>query len=572
MRLGNRREVDVNAERLDGSVGVRVLSRGRGGALRLSGVTGIAILVLLAGALTASEKSGAASSSNSKNTVVYAISTTPADLDPNSSASFNESEVFTNTLSRLFDFKTLKNADGTYVMQSAGYQPVTGALATSWTVSADKKTILVNLRHGVKNYLGHNFSATDVRYTMDRLLALKGTATDYLHSIGILTPANVVVLSPYKVEFKLAFPAELFFKMMAIPHMGIEDAVAYKQHATSSDPWATAWAHTDAVGWGPYHITQNQPGVQVVLQADPNYWGAKPQIRTVIEKDIPSAANQLALLKGGSVDVVADLDPRQLISLKGDSSIKVASFAPAQTHSDLYMNNDVKPLNNRLVRQAVCYALPYDQIVKSVGLGTASRQKSPLPANYSYYAPQFDPYTYNPTKAKALLAKAGYSKGFTTSIKFSSADDPTLSQQATMVQAALNAVGIKISLIDQPYATYAQDWLGLKYQMGMIVEGAFIPDYTYALPLWYSGPKSSNFLDFTDYNNKTVNGLMAQAEKTFNPATQKRLALTEQKLILNDAPMCYLVNPGVHIASQAKMGGISYYTYSAQAFNLWTKK
>jgi peptide/nickel transport system substrate-binding protein len=311
--------------------------------------------------------------------------------------------------------------------------------------------------------------------------------------------------------------------------------------------------------------------VQIALKRDEIYFKGPAPVATIIVREVPSSANRLALLKGGAVDVVAYLQPRERLSLKGDPNVKVVSFAPAQTHSILYMTTTKKPFDNPLVRQAVCYALPYEKIVATVGLGTARRQNSPLPANYQYYAPGLNPYDLNVAKAKALLAQAGFPTGCSTSIGFSN-DDPTVEQQAAMVQNALSAIGIKASLLKQPFATYSQNWLGLKYDMGMMYEGAFIPDFTYALNLWYFGPKSKNFLNFTNYYNQKVNNALNQARSTFAPAKREQLAKLVQGQIMQDAPMCYLVEPGVHLPSRKNIGGISYWTYSAQHFDLWTKR
>jgi peptide/nickel transport system substrate-binding protein len=513
---------------------------------------------------------GGSASKTGSSRIVYAVTSTPPDIDPNSSAQFVESELFTNTMSRLFDFKTTKRDDGTYVMESEGYDPVDGSLAESWTVSEDRKTIDIKLRQGVKNHLGNEFDAKDVRYTIDRLLALKGTGTFYLNGIGITKPSNLEIVDPHTIRFKLDYPAVLFFKMMAIPHLGIMDSVEMKKHATDDDPWATSWAKSNNVGWGPYYITQNQQGVQVALKRDPEFWKGPAPVETVIMKEVPSSANRLSLLKGGSVDVVAYLQPRERISLEKDSNVKVVSFEPAQTHSILYMTTTKKPFDDPRVRQAVCYALPYDDIVQNVGLGTARRQHGPLPANYQFYAPELDPYKQDVAKAKQLLSEAGFPNGFETSIGFSN-DDPTVEQQASSVQNALASIGIRAKLLKQPFATYSQNWLGAKYEMGMMYEGAFIPDYTYALNLWYYGPKSANFLNFTDYHSKEVNAMLDEARSTFDEAKREELAKGVQKQILEDAPICYLVEPGVHLPARKNIGGINYWTYSAQHFDQWTK-
>ena len=539
----------------------------RRSAVRLAAVLAVAATTA---AVITTNGTAAPSRSADAQTIVIGVTGTPPNIDASSSAQFIESEAFTQTLSRLFDYKTVKNSDGAYVMQSAGYQPVVGSLVTKWTVSPDKKTITVDLRKGVKNYLGHSFDAKDVKYTFDRLLALKGTATNYLLSIGIEKPSNYVVMNPYKMQFRLSFPAEMFFKMLAIPHMGIDDSVEFKKHATSSDPWASQWAHTNSVGFGPYSISQNQAGIQTVFKADPNYWGKKPAVPNVIMKEVPTSSNRLALLKGGAIDIAEYLLPREWTSLKSDPNVKVYTFAPAQTHSVLYMTTTIKPFDNKLVRQAVSYAMPYDDMVKNVGLGTARRQQSPLPANYEFYNPALDPYNYNVAKAKALLKQAGFPNGFSTTLTYSN-DDPTIEQLAVSAQAALAKIGIKASLDKLPLATWSQGFLSLKYPMSMLSEGAFIPDYTYALHLWYYGPKSKNFLDFTNYYNRQVNKLMDQANRTFDQPTRKKLATQEQRLILQDAPVVYLVEPGVHFSVRKNIGGVSYYTYSALHFELLTK-
>lgn len=530
------------------------------------------LLAVFVGACGGDGGGSSEASSTPADTIVYAVTSTPPDIDPNSSAQFVESELFTNTMSRLFDFKTTERDDGTFVMESEGYDPVDGSLAESWEVSDDRKEITIKLRKGVKNHLGHTFDAKDVRYTVDRLLALKGTGTVYLNAIGITKPSNLEVVDRHNIKFKLDYPAVLFFKMFSIPHLGIMDSVEMKKHAKSDDPWSTAWAKSNNVGFGPYYMTQNQQGVQVTLKADPNFFKGKAAVDTVIMKEVPSSANRLALLKGGAVDVVAYLQPRERISLKDDENIKIASFQPAQTHSVLYMTNTKEPFDDPRVRQAVCHALPYDDIIETVGLGTARRQHGPLPANYQYYAPDLDPYkNQDLDKAKQLLAEAGYADGFDTSIGFSN-DDPTIEQQAASVQNALESIGIRAKLLKQPFATYNQSWLGAKYEMGMQYEGAFIPDFAYALNLWYYGPKEKNFLNFTEYLNRDVNAMLDKSRSTFEEDEREQLATEIQRQIMNDAPMCYLVEPGVHLPARKNIQGINYWTYSAQHFDQWQKE
>ena len=515
------------------------------------------------------ESSGA--SSTPKNTIVYAITSTPPDIDPNSSAQFVESELFTNTMSRLFDFKTSERDDGTFVMESEGYDPVDGSLAESWEVSDDRKEISIKLREGVKNQLGNTFSAKDVRYTVDRLLDLKGTGTVYLNAIGISKRSNLEVIDDYNIKFKLDYPAVLFFKMLSIPHLGIMDSTEMKKHTKDDDPWSTAWAKTNNVGFGPYYITQNRQGVQVALKADPNFWKGKAAVDTVIMKEVPSSANRLALLKGGAVDVVAYLQPRERISLKNDKNIKVASFEPAQTHSVLYMTNTKKPFDDPRVRQAVCYALPYDEIVETVGQGTARRQHGPLPANYEYYADDKDPYNQDIDKAKQLLADAGYADGFDTSIGFSN-DDPTIEQQAASVQNALETIGIRAKLLKQPFATYNQSWLGAKYEMGIAVRGRVHPGLRLRPQPLVLRPEGE---ELPQLHRVPQPGRQRDARQVAFDVRRRRARAARDRHPGADHGGRAHVLPGrarVHLPARKNIQGINYWTYSAQHFDQWQKK
>ena len=284
-------------------------------------------------------------------------------------------------------------------------------------------------------------------------------------------------------------------------------------------------------------------------------------------KEVPASSNRLALLKGGAVDVVAYLQPRERISLKGDANVKIVELPAGADPLDPLHDEHGEAVRQQarsaggLLRAALRRHRP------DGGPRHGAAAEAPLPANYEFYAPQLDPYKTNIEKAKALLSRPAIPNGFSTSIGFSN-DDPTVEQQASIVQNALAKIGIKASLLKQPFATYTQNWLGAKYQMGMMYEGAFIPDFTYALSLWYYGPKKKNFLDFTDYHNAEVNGWLDKANSTFDEAERKQLATSIQMQIMDDAPMCYLVEPGVHLPARKNIGGINYWTYSAQHFDL----
>src|SRR5262249_39969101 len=144
------------------------------------------------------------------------------------------------------------------------------------------------------------------------------------------------------------------------------------------------WTEQNSDCYGPYKVSQNVPGQQTVLDAMPKYYGGALPLQHIIYREVPDASVESQLLQAGQVDLAVGLDAPSIPGLHGKPGVKTLSW-PGTAEVPLIMNVSKPPFDNKLVRQAISYAIPYDDIIKSVYLGSASRWKSAVPEVFPGY-------------------------------------------------------------------------------------------------------------------------------------------------------------------------------------------
>lgn len=494
---------------------------------------------------------------------IIALPNTPPRADSAFADQFVESEILVNCYDRLFEFKTTVNDHGIAIMDGAGFAPVEPMLAESWETAEDRLSHTIKLRKGVKSNFGNEMTSEDVRWSIERNLALGANGPFYLGAVTFSDMKNFEVVDPHTFTIKLDRPSALFFKVFALPMLSIHDATEGKKHATADDPWAAAWFKVNSAGFGAYSIVKWAPGEQVVLDANPNYWAGEPTIKRLVFREVPDSANRVALLQNGDVDLAWSLGARERQTLANSKGVKIYSVEPGQQSSLLGMTTTIAPFDNLKVRQAVCYAVPYDELVNTVTLGTGRRQMSPLPAPYEFYDGSLNPYTTDIERAKSLLAEAGLPNGFSTTLGFSTAA-PEDEQTAIILKSGLAKAGIDVKLDKQPIGAYVERWLNGSFPMITMYLGAFVPDAAYALRIWFYS--RNNILAFTRWVDEEVNDKIDQLQVEFDDGKRKELTVELQRRILEAAPMAFLIEPGIHYAVRETISGVQYFTDSGTRY------
>jgi peptide/nickel transport system substrate-binding protein len=306
-------------------------------------------------------------------------------------------------------------------------------LAESWELVNDT-TWRFHLRHNVKFHDGSAFTSEDVKYTLDHALNPK-SAYGLIGRISAIT--GVKIVDPHTVDISTAKPFPTL--VVALADIVMEP----KLYAEKVGPEGQ---RRHPVGTGPFVFKSYIPGDRLELTSNPDYWRGKPPIDSVIFRLIPEASTRISSLLAGETQIVEEV-PVDLIQ-QVEKNPKLAIDA-VSTSVGLILTYDVTkpPFNNPKVREALDYAVDKELIRKEILKGKGEVLQGQLLTSNTF---GFDPTTkarpYDPTKAKKLLAEAGYPNGFSTSISTMSGRYLSDVDIANAVSGMLNEVGVKVSI------------------------------------------------------------------------------------------------------------------------------
>jgi len=392
----------------------------------------------------------------------------PPGLDPTANtAAAIDRVVFANIYEGLIKVES----DGSFVP----------GLATTWEVSPDGLTYTFQLRKDVKFHNGEPFNAHVAKWNLERAIDEKtvNPHPEYFRGIQkIETPDN------YTLVLTLKGVDALF-----IAHMAEGDAVMFPMSGFEN-------AKSQPVGTGPYKFKKWIRGDRVEMERFDGYWDPElPYLDQVTFKFIGDASAQLAALRAGDLDVIGYIAaPESAMMLAKDKRFKV--FAGTSTGEVIMStNNKAKPFDNKKVRQAMAYAIDRQAVVDLVMFGYGTPIGSHWSPATPYYVDLTQRFAYDPEKAKALLAEAGYPNGFEASIKLPAIY--SYSKRAGEVIADMLAkVGIRLKVEIVEWGQWIERIFKKKeYQLTMIGHVEAWDIGIYANPGYYFQYDSQTFRD-----------------------------------------------------------------------------
>jgi peptide/nickel transport system substrate-binding protein len=352
-------------------------------------------------------------------------------------------------------------------------------LATSWTVSPDYKYITFNLRKNVKFHDGTDFDAEALKYLFET------NAKSTMPELKAITSVDVIDKYTAKVNISKYDPA-----MMALLAVGRPGWIVSPTALKSMTPQE---AMLKPVGTGPFKLVEYKRDVSVKFTRNENYWQpGKPYLDGVEYIIINDSVTQMMALKAGDADVHYNLIQKDAYDLK-QIGFNVTA-APASIYQWLPDSaNPSSPWSNVDVRRAGQHAIDTQTMAKAQGYGWADGYYNQVfPKGNPAYDPTIVGYPYDVEKAKALLAKAGYPKGFKTTLYDQA---PLTGDIAAATQIYFKAVGIEAEIKSLPGASYAQanqqGWTnGLYRGQSTASLGA---DPGYQMSIYLSSPPTSWF-------------------------------------------------------------------------------
>ena len=448
--------------------------------------------------------------------ITVAIQLEPPNLDPTGGAAQAIDSVL---YSNVFEGLTRFMADGSVVP----------GLAESWEISEDGLTYTFSLHDGVTFHDATTMDAEDVKFSLDRaraedsINAQKGLFADI---------AEVTVVDPLTVQITLTQPNGMFLFNMAWG-----DAVIVAPESIEN-------IASNPIGTGAFTFTDWVEGDRIELARNDAYWGDAPALETATFRFISDPTAAFAAVMAEDVDAFVGFPaPENLPQFEADPRFQVL-VGNTEGETILSMNNKMPPFDNVLVRQAVSLAIDRQAIIDGAMYGYGT----PIGTHFAPHNPDYVDLiansTYNPERARELLAEAGFADGFTTTLKL---PPPSYARRGgEIIAAQLREVGITAEITNLEWAQWIEEvFKAHDFGMSIVSHTEPMDIGIYANPEYYF-----------QYDNAEFQALMETLNATTDPAARSNLLAQAQTTISEDYVNGYLFQLAVPTVAKAELNGL----------------
>ena len=457
---------------------------------------------------------------------------------------------------RLMSYGKKTLSDGRVMYDRDKLQP---ELAESWQLAADNAGVTFKLRRNAKFHDGTHVTAKDVKWSFDRAVSVGGFASFQMAAGSLEKPEQFEAVDDHTFRVKFLRKDKLTMNDMAVPVPCIFNSEMVKKNATAQDPWGLAFTRNNTAGGGAYKVEVYRPGQEIVyVRFDDWKSGPLPKLRRVVQREVPSAGNRRALLVKGDIDMSYDMPPKDFSELAKDGgSVKVATMPIENAMLYLGMNVTKPPFDNLKIRQAVAYAVPYDQILNTALYGRGAKLYGGSGPVKTIAWPQPTSYKSDIAKAKALMAEAGAAAGFETTLSIDLGGATVGEPAAILIQESLAAIGIKAQINKIPGATWRAALL--KKDMPMIVNrfGGWL-DYPEYFFYWCYHGQNAVFNTMGYQNAKLdriiINARFAESKHIYDSSVREMI-----QIAYDEVPRVPLFQPSQDVAMQKDVMGYQYW-------------
>jgi peptide/nickel transport system substrate-binding protein len=499
----------------------RRLLQGTGGlatAMAISGVTGLS-------------RSVSAQEVKQGGTLVSMVVAEPTSMDIASGTGQHNYSMMCNVFENLLEY------DAT----SFATKP---ALAESYDISDDGMVYTFHLRDGVKFHDGTPMDAEAVQFSYQRIMDPDNEyfkmgqpfpLIDFWYEA--IDPKKIEVKDELTVVFNLKKPHSTLDAFLAWPAAGIVSPAALKEHGADF--------RTNPVGTGAFQFKEWVPNQRLELVRYDDYWKGPAALDGIVFRPIVEEQTRVTELQAGNIDFAYDLPPDNVAQLK--SSPDVNFFETPLGHVwFLVMNTKAGPTADVKVRQAVAYAINSEQIINDILQGTGVPAFGPVPSAIgAMYGQESLPYyTYDPEKARSLLAEADLAGGFQTKfwVPQSGSGMQSSRTMGEAIQANLAEIGINAQIEVSEWGAYLE-----QYAKGLPDDVAFaecswfatdarnIPNLTLTCSTVSPAGYNAGY-----YCSEEVDALISEFTNTLDRDKQGEILANLQQIVMNDAPNFYV--------------------------------
>ncbi len=403
------------------------------------------------------------------------------------------------------------------------------SLAEKWEVAKDKLTWTFHLRKGVQWHGGYGeFTAEDVKFSLKRVMDpdVGSPARKRLPAMDSIT-----IVDPYTIQIKTK-------KIVTdLPALLVNDKPGFVMCKKAVEKMGKDIKY-HPIGTGPFMFSSYKPRESITLTANDAYYRGKPILRKVLVSYIPDNSTRELALRNGEVDAINIPAKQEWIDRLRKTGFEVHLTSPANMFV-VHFNLSKKPLDDIRVRKALCHAIDRQTLINFLGKDVAKPEISPLPSGYVGHTEDVARYSYNPEKAKKLLAEAGLAKGFEMSMNISNSNIYLPPMQVVQEMWKKIGVTLKLNVVDHP--TYHK--LIRKDANPVVIYGAYRYPLTgniYLNQFYHSASivgKPTAIINFSHYGDALpgVNQYIDDARYELDMEKQKSLWIKAQKQIKRDA-------------------------------------
>jgi peptide/nickel transport system substrate-binding protein len=407
-------------------------------------------------------------------------------------------------------------------------------LADSWTTSKDGKTWTFKLRPGVKFHDGTPWNADAAIYNYDRQVNQDSPLYDReLHSVGGILLTGIVSakkVDDMTITLTTDKPNSDLPSQLALGAFGSPTALKAEGKNFAKHP----------IGTGPFKFVSTKPGEELVLEKNKDYYRGAPKLDKLILRPMPEVTARMAALRSGEVQWIEVPSPDEVPALKSEGFNVLTNY---YSHVWPWVLDTTKPpFNDVRVREAVNYAIDRKTMATSLLQNTGTPAPQYIPPSDPGYTKDQDYYSYDPDKAKKMLADAGYPNGFTMRVSFPTSGSGNMIPipMNETLQRDLKAVGVNVKLEPIEWGAMLDDFFA-----GKIPGGAQAINISlgYVLPslwsVWFHSGSTSNVGKFSD---PKVDAMLDKISGEFDPKAQAGMYQQLNSMLEKDAPWLLVVS------------------------------
>jgi peptide/nickel transport system substrate-binding protein len=472
-----------------------------------------------------------------------------------------------NCYDRLLTYASKTLPDGT---QSYDREKLAPELAESWEVAADGMSCTFRLRKDAKFHDGTPVTANDVKWSFDRAVKVGGFPTFQMSAGSLEKPEQFVVVDEhtFRIDYVRKDKMLLFNVAVVVPFI-INSQLA-KKNATPEDPWALAWLKSNDAGGGAYRVDSWKPGTETILtRFDDWKSGPLPTIKRIIMRDIPSAGTRRATLERGDADLSSGFAPRDFDQVIKEGKVKVSGVPIPNALWSLALNTAKPPFDNVKLRQALAWAMPYEQIQGGAFFGRAvPMYGGPTEVSQPVW-PQPFPYVTDLDKAKALMKEAGFESGFETTLSLDTGTATVGEPTIVLIQESLAKIGIKAGIEKIPGANWRTTLNKKELPLALNRFSGWLdyPEYYF----YWNFHGNNSIFNISSYQNKEMDALIDNARFTTDAAEYETTVKAFIAMCIREVPVIPLNQPIHDVAMQKNISGYKFWFHREPDYRQFVK-